>query len=171
MSGSNTEICSKCGRSIGAAETPHVWQQSIVCRECYDQLKGQAPKGGVWRRLIGTSARAYCGARAEGKSHVEAMDHLIESRYPLSEEDRRAVKGAFEDHRRNRERTAEGGEDNLTEVTTLVEAVYRHEYSRYSSGGWHPEPPEERPALLCYISNTIQQTAATEFGLSRGDLG
>lgn len=40
------EICANCDRAIGRLETPMVWQESIVCAECFNRL-GQSPAQAV----------------------------------------------------------------------------------------------------------------------------
>ena len=30
--------CENCGRVMGVSETPHVWEQHVVCRPCWDRL-------------------------------------------------------------------------------------------------------------------------------------
>ena len=32
------ETCANCGRAIGKLETPHLWQQQVVCEQCVNQL-------------------------------------------------------------------------------------------------------------------------------------
>ena len=34
-----TDKCENCGRSIGKLETPHVWQDHIVCADCIKRLE------------------------------------------------------------------------------------------------------------------------------------
>jgi hypothetical protein len=38
-----TETCENCGATIGALETPYLWQESTVCVECYERLSRRAP--------------------------------------------------------------------------------------------------------------------------------
>ena len=32
-----TEKCSQCGRVIINAETPFVWQEAVICKECFER--------------------------------------------------------------------------------------------------------------------------------------
>ena len=34
-----SETCENCGRTIGKLETPHVWKENIVCRDCNSKLR------------------------------------------------------------------------------------------------------------------------------------
>ena len=34
-----TDKCENCGRSIGNLETPHVWQDHVVCADCIKRLE------------------------------------------------------------------------------------------------------------------------------------
>ncbi len=41
---SEAEQCSRCGRRIGAAETPHLHADRVVCRSCWELLReGERP--------------------------------------------------------------------------------------------------------------------------------
>lgn len=35
---SDPEACSNCGQPIGKLETPYLWGQRVVCRDCYKKL-------------------------------------------------------------------------------------------------------------------------------------
>jgi hypothetical protein len=37
------ETCANCGRTIGRLETPHVWQNAIVCAQCRKMLEAEKP--------------------------------------------------------------------------------------------------------------------------------
>lgn len=37
------ERCANCERAIGRLETPHVWQEQIVCSDCYKRLSPTGP--------------------------------------------------------------------------------------------------------------------------------
>ena len=37
------ETCANCGRTIGNLETPHLWNQQVVCGECINRLSSPAP--------------------------------------------------------------------------------------------------------------------------------
>ena len=38
MNSTLCETCANCGRVIGKLETPHVWNQQVVCGECINRL-------------------------------------------------------------------------------------------------------------------------------------
>lgn len=40
MKNVNIETCANCGRVIGKLETPMVWQENVVCPECFGRLSG-----------------------------------------------------------------------------------------------------------------------------------
>lgn len=37
------ETCANCGRTVGASETPMVWQEKLVCPECHGRLEQNPP--------------------------------------------------------------------------------------------------------------------------------
>lgn len=39
------ERCGRCGRLISSAETPFVWDDRVVCRECHEELSAPAAPG------------------------------------------------------------------------------------------------------------------------------
>lgn len=39
---SSVERCDNCGRTIGRLESPHVWQNHVVCAECAERLRKSA---------------------------------------------------------------------------------------------------------------------------------
>ena len=40
MKNVNNETCENCGRVIGRLETPMVWQEKVVCSDCFGRLSG-----------------------------------------------------------------------------------------------------------------------------------
>jgi predicted RNA-binding Zn-ribbon protein involved in translation (DUF1610 family) len=41
------ESCSNCGDKIGKLETPHLWQEHVVCERCHDKLSESAARKSV----------------------------------------------------------------------------------------------------------------------------
>ena len=59
MGSEQTEICANCGRQIGKLEAPMVWEDRVVCGECYGRLSGSAtPARAPIRGSAGVSGRA-----------------------------------------------------------------------------------------------------------------
>ena len=53
------EACENCGQPIGSLETPHVWNERVVCAACHQRLSGVgagAPQVTIYNAVGGTPA-------------------------------------------------------------------------------------------------------------------
>ncbi len=72
------------------------------------------------RDLIRTNVKNYLKARSASKSHEEAIDYVLWSRYPLSEEPRQKVSDYFM-------KGLASGDNEFEQLKKLVYSIYNYE--------------------------------------------
>ena len=86
MVGVALEACENCGRKIGKLETPMVWQEQVVCRECHKVLRGGGHGGDLPDPATAGEApfRVATGAAISGDPEEQVLLRGRTSMVPLA---------------------------------------------------------------------------------------